>query len=174
MRQLLLLLLFLAPAPALAQAAAANPAVEANRMLYQQVKGYLTRTAEQMPAADFAYRPTAEVRSFGQLIGHIANAQYAICAAALGESSPSTENIEQARTSKEALVEALRGSFTYCDRAYQQTDAAAFQSTTLFGQPRSRLGALALNVSHNFEHYGNLVTYLRMKGMVPPSSQPAR
>lgn len=167
----LLLLLLLAPAPAAAQTASSDAAVSAVRAQYEQVRGYLTRAAEQMPEADYAYQPTPEVRSYGRMLGHVANAQYAICAAALGESSPNAENIERTRTTKAALIEALQGSFAYCDRAYALDDASALQPTRLFGQEQSRLAALVLNAGHNYEHYGNLVTYLRLKGMVPPSSQ---
>jgi len=69
------------------------------------------------------------------------------------------------------LVAALKASTEYCARAYAQTDKAAQQSTKLFGQERTRLYALALNATHNAEHYGNIVTYLRMNGIVPPSSR---
>ncbi|HEX6040471.1 DinB family protein [Longimicrobium sp.] len=169
----LLLLLALLPAPALAQGgAAADPssAVGAVAPIYAQVRGYLLAAAEQMPDADYGFKPTPQVRSFGQLVGHVANAQYAICAAALGETSPAQQNFEQT-TDKAALVAALRASSEYCDRAYAQSDDAALQMTQLFGGQRTRLGVLVLNTSHNFEHYGNLVTYLRLKGLVPPSSQ---
>ncbi len=166
----LLLLLALLPAPALAQGGGDASAVGSVAPLYRQVRGYVLAAAEQMPEADYAQRPTPEVRSFGQLIGHIANAQYMICAAALGEQSPARQNYEQT-TEKAALVEALRGSSEYCDRAYAQSDEAAMQMTQLFGGQRTRLSALILNAAHDFEHYGNLVTYMRLKGMVPPSSQ---
>ena len=175
MKRLLLLLLLASPSAVLAQAAqntASDPVANSARPLYQQAKAYLLQAAEQMPEAEYAYKPTPEVRSFGQLIGHIANAQYAICGAALGEQSSSKEDIEKARTTKAPLMEALRASFEVCDRAHAQADAALLQSTKLFGRDQTRLGALILNTAHDFEHYGNLVTYMRMKGMVPPSSQP--
>jgi uncharacterized damage-inducible protein DinB len=169
----LLLLLALLPAPALAQGgmdAGAGTAVGAVTPLYQVVRGYVLAAAQQMPEADYAHRPTPEVRSFGQLIGHVANAQYMICAAALGEPNPSPQNFEQT-AEKAALVQALQASSEYCDRAYAQSDEAAMQMTQLFGGERTRLSALILNAAHDFEHYGNIVTYLRLKGMVPPSSQ---
>jgi uncharacterized damage-inducible protein DinB len=173
MKRILLSTLFLAlaAAPLAAQAAEENAAVESSRQLYEAVKDFLIRSAEQMPEAEYAFQPTPEVRTFGQLIGHVANAQYMICATALGETNPNTENIEEARTTKAALQEALRASFAYCDRAYQLTDAAAMQKVNLFGQERTRLGVLNLNVAHDFEHYGNIITYMRLKGLVPPSSQ---
>jgi uncharacterized damage-inducible protein DinB len=111
------------------------------------------------------------VRSFGQLIGHVAGAQYLICAAAMGEPAGAEDDIEKSRTAKADLVAALKASTEYCARAYQQTDASAQQATKLFGQQQTRLYALTLNATHNAEHYGNLVTYLRINGMVPPSSR---
>ena len=167
----LLLLLALVPAPALAQAGAnANPAMGSVAPIYRQATAYILAAAEQMPEAEYGFKPTPEVRSFGQLVGHVANAQFMICAAALGEASPATQNYEQV-TDKAALIEGLRASSAVCDRAYAQSDEAALQMSQLFGQERTRMSALVLNAAHNFEHYGNLVTYLRLKGMVPPSSQ---
>jgi uncharacterized damage-inducible protein DinB len=167
----LLLLLALLPAPALAQGGAdANTAVGGVASTYRQAMTYIIAAAEQMPEADFGFKPTPEVRSFGQVVGHIANAQFMICSAALGEASPATQNYEQV-TDKAALIEGLRGSSAVCDRAYAMSDESALQVVQLFGQERTRLAVLVLNAAHDFEHYGNLVTYLRLKGMVPPSSQ---
>jgi hypothetical protein len=111
------------------------------------------------------------VRSWGQLIGHGAGAQTLICAAALGEPAREEDEIERTRTSKADLVAALKASTEYCARAYSQTDKAAQGQTRLFGRQRTRLYALILNATHNGEHYGNIVTYLRMNGIVPPSSR---
>jgi uncharacterized damage-inducible protein DinB len=91
---------------------------------------------------------------------------------ALGEKVPD-ENAVTARTKAE-LIEALRQSTRDCARAYAQTDAAASATIDVFGTPHSRLYALIYNAAHDAEHYGNLITYLRMNGMVPPSSQPSR
>jgi uncharacterized damage-inducible protein DinB len=143
----------------------------ANYTLYESIKRNLTRAAEQMPEEHYSFRPSADVRSFGQIIGHIANAQYNFCAAALGEARPTQENYEQ-RTTRAGLVEALTSSFTYCDRAQRfVTDANAGEIVKMFGADRPRMFALVYNIAHDNEHYGNLVTYMRMKGLVPPSSQ---
>jgi len=172
---LLLTALSLAGAPMGAQAqvgnAAANPAVNTTRMLWEQLTGYITTAAAELPESTYSYRPTAEVRSFGQLVGHVAGAQYLICAAAMGEPPREEDEIEKSRTSKAELLAALKASTEYCSRAYQQTDRAAQQGTKLFGQERTRLYALGLNATHNAEHYGNIVTYLRLNGIVPPSSR---
>ena len=125
-----------------------------------------------MSEADYAFRPVETVRTFGQIIGHVAGSQRMICAAALGEAVPAEDAVEKAATTKAALVAALKESNDYCARAYAQSDAAAAApASPLFGQTGSRMGALALNAVHDGEHYGNIVTYMRMKGMVPPSSR---
>jgi len=171
----LLLPITVAAAPLWAQARraepTANPAVSTARVLWLQLTGYITEAAEEVPEARYAYRPTAEVRTFGQLIGHIAGAQYLICAAALGEPARSEDEIERTRTTRAELLSALRASTEYCARAYAQADAAVQQPTQLFGEERSRLFALVLNATHDAEHYGNIVTYMRLNGMIPPSSR---
>ena len=114
-----------------------------------------------------------QVRSFAQLIGHLAGGQFLICSAALGETSKSAENEFEKKTSKAELTAAFRASNEYCARAYAQPDAAGSIPTKLFGADATRFAALLRNAVHDGEHYGNIVTYLRLKGMVPPSSQPA-
>ena len=141
------------------------------RPLYDMAKGWLIRSAEQMPEANYPFQPTPEVRTFGQLIGHVANANYLFCSAVKGEKNPSTGDFEKT-TAKAALVQAIKDAFAYCDAAYQIADMKAMEEVTLFeGMKGSRLWALMFNVAHNTEHYGNEVTYFRLKGMVPPSSQ---
>ena len=160
----------LAAAQAPAAPAAPITAVRSVAMPYESVKAYVLKAAEDMPQAKYGYKPVDGVRTFGQLVGHVADAQQMICALALGEAPPTT-SVERTASTKEALVAGLRASIATCDRAYAQADAAAMQPVTLFGQATTRLGALAMNAAHSYEHYGNLVTYLRMNGMVPPSSQ---
>ena len=158
--------------PAFAQASAADAGITAIRAQWEQQSGYLQRAAEQMPEADYAFKPVATVRSFGQLIGHVAGSQNAMCAMALGDPEKSEDEIEKSATTKAQLVAALRASSEYCRRAYAQTGTAAAADATVYGEKQSRIAALALNAVHDAEHYGNVVTYLRIKGMVPPSSQP--
>jgi uncharacterized damage-inducible protein DinB len=162
--------------PLLPALAAAQPAsgVSAVRESWREVTAYLTRAAEQMPDANYGYRPVASVRTFGEIIGHVAGAQRMFCAAALGEQLPSEDAVEKSARTKAALIDALKESTTYCERAYALSDAAAAgPATAMFGQQQSRFAVLASNATHNAEHYGNVVTYMRMQGMVPPSSQPA-
>jgi len=155
-----------------ASAPAADRATTASlERLWSGVAGYITQVAEETAEADYAYRPTEGVRSIGELIAHVAGAHYVFCAAALGD--PSREEDEVARTAKtkSALVEALKASAAYCAKAYAQSDKALQVETQLFGQKATRLDALGMNAVHDGEHYGNLVTYLRMRGVVPPSSR---
>jgi uncharacterized damage-inducible protein DinB len=163
-RSAAILLLLAVPAAASAQAVAAvNP-------LYENIKGYIIQSAEQMSEANYAFKPTPEVRSFGQLVGHLANANYLICATAKGEKSPAAQDFEKT-TEKAALVQAVKDAFAYCDAVFKLPDASFAPMTELFGRKMSRLTVLMLNVTHDNEHYGNIVTYFRLKGMVPPSSQ---
>lgn len=144
------------------------------RALQNQVKNVVLRSAEKVPEADYSFKPTPEVRSFGQILGHIADAQYAFCSAAMGEKNPSP-GVEKSKTSKADLSAALQEAFSYCDKAYAAlTDANAGDPVKLFGADRARLGVLSFNTSHVYEHYGNLVTYMRLKGIVPPSSERRR
>lgn len=174
MKRFVLVLLLASVRPLAAQdaAAAADPIVESVRVLYEQVKGNVIRAAEEMPEENYAFRPTPDVRTFGELVGHIANTQYAFCAAALDEENPSGEDIEEARTTKAELVEAVRAAFGYCDEVYgQMTDADALETVSSFGGGRTRLWVLTFNATHDNLHYGNIVTYMRLNGLVPPSSQ---
>jgi uncharacterized damage-inducible protein DinB len=136
------------------------------------MSGYIARAAEQMSEADYAYRPVASVRTFGQLVGHVAGAQRVYCAAVLGDAPPREDAVEKSATTKAALVAALKESTAYCERAYAISDAQAAASVQSMGDSGTKLSFLAFNATHDAEHYGNIVTYMRMKGMVPPSSQP--
>jgi len=175
MKRLALFLTMILAVPAAAQQAASSSSssgVGAAKGMWQQMTSYLTAASEQMPEKDYAFRPTHDVRTFGEMIGHVAGAQRMICAAALGEKPTAEDAIEKTVTTKAGLVAALKASTQYCDRAYAQTDAASAAPISLFGMSMTRMGALVLNATHNSEHYGNLVTYMRIRGMVPPSSQP--
>ena len=146
--------------------------VAASRMLWEDVTNYLVQSAKDMPEDKYSFKPTAGVRSFGELIGHVAGAQTMFCAIALGEKPPAEDAVEKAATTKDALVKALQASNENCRRAYGQGDADAAGLVNVFGQQRSRLFVLMMNATHDNEHYGNVVTYLRMNGIVPPSSRP--
>jgi len=167
-------LLLAVPVFAQAPAAAAVTGVGTARGIWQMYANYVLKSAEQMPEADYAFKPTPKVRSFGQLIGHVAGSEMMFCAAALGEAPKAEDDIEKSVTTKAGLVDALKKSAEYCARAYALTDAQAGGTIKMFGADQSKMFALVLNASHVGEHYGNLVTYMRLKDMVPPSSQPAQ
>lgn len=139
-----------------------------------QVKNNIIRSAEKMPEENYSYKPTPDIRSFGEILAHVADAQYLFCSAALGEKNPSP-GVEKNKHTKAEITGALEEAFAYCDRAYNgMTDANMGQVVKALGADRSRAGLLAFNTDHAFEHYGNLVTYLRLKGIVPPSSEPRK
>lgn len=171
MKKTAFILATLVATPVFAQAPAGNHGVGGVKTAWTAMARYVTAAAEQMPEADYAYKPVETVRSFGELVGHVAGAQNMICAAALGEPQKSEDDIEKSAKTKAALVAALKASNDYCVRAYGITDAASAGMTKLFGQDQSKMFVLSLNAAHTGEHYGNIVTYMRMKGMVPPSSQ---
>jgi uncharacterized damage-inducible protein DinB len=150
----------------------ANPLSTFNRYAYGKVKDVLLRAAEKVPEEDYSFKPTQSVRSFGQIVGHVADAQYLFCSLVLEEKNPAPK-IEQNKTSKADLIAALKDAFAYCDKAYNgMTDVSAAQMVNFFGDDAPKLGVLTVNNMHNLEHYGNLVTYMRIKNIVPPSSEP--
>jgi len=166
------LLFCLSLSGALAQAqSASDPLSTGIKGIYNISKNNVVRAAEKMPEENYAFKPTPEVRSFGQIVGHVADAQYLFCSAATGDKNPSP-GIEKSKTTKADLVKALNDAFAYCDKAYDgMTDAHAAEMVKFFGRDQARLAILAFNSAHNMEHYGNLVTYMRIKGLVPPSSE---
>jgi uncharacterized damage-inducible protein DinB len=141
---------------------------------YDAVKDLIVRSAEKMPEEHYSFKPTPEVRSYGAILGHIADAQYAFCAGAAGEKA-TPRNVEKTKTSKADLTAALGEAFAFCDATYGKlSDAAAAEKVKFFGGDMTRAGVLNFNTAHDYEHYGNLVTYMRMKGLVPPSSEGRR
>jgi uncharacterized damage-inducible protein DinB len=155
--------------------AAANPISDAIRDAWSGAKRNLTESAEQMPEPEYAFRPTEQVRTFGQILAHVAGANYVFCSTARGEKSPFEEDqFEKTAKTKAEIVKALNDSITYCDGAYTAlTDRSAGETVTMpFSMGSKARGySLILNAGHLQEHYGNLVTYFRIKGMVPPSSK---
>lgn len=157
------------PAPA---ALSKDPYTTHGKGLYAGLKAIMVRSAEKMPEENYGFRPTEEVRTFGQILGHVADAQYIFCSRVRGEKNPALK-IEATKTSKADLIAALNDAFAYCDKAYEGlTDASGSELVKVMGKDTPKLGALNINSVHTVEHYGNLVTYFRMKGIVPPSSEP--
>ena len=172
----------LVASPALAQAPAqsANPLSAGAKRTYDIIKGYITRAAEKMPEEHYAFKPTPDVRSFGQLLGHLADAQYGFCSAVAGEKPPAggfdpASSIEKTKTTKADLQKALADGFAYCDKVHaDMTDTAGAATVKFFTGDMAKLSILEFNTHHDFEHYGNIVTYMRLKGLVPPSSEPRK
>jgi uncharacterized damage-inducible protein DinB len=147
--------------------------------MHATIRRNIAEAADAMPAGDYTFKATPQVRSFAQLIGHVINANFFFCSQARGEAMPSTGDFEQV-VDKAALAKALSESLAYCDAAYAATTDANFdQLVKLAGPPNaqkqaSRGSVLVFNTTHNNEHYGNLVVYLRLKGHVPPSTARAQ
>ena len=165
-----LFLLAAAASPAFGQGA--NPNMANAAALFKAVSGYIAEAANDMSEAQYAFKPTPDVRSFGELIGHVAGSQKMFCAMVLGDAAPAEDAIEKSAKTKAALVAALKESTAYCAKAYQMSDAATAAMIDVFGEKRSKMFALLDNVTHDNEHYGNIVTYMRMNKLVPPSSKP--
>ena len=151
---------------------APDPAVASIKGTFDLVRGNILKAAAQVPDDLYAFKPTPDVRSMGALFGHIADANFMICAAASGE-KPTMSGVEKEKTAKKDLVAALEASFKFCESAFAGMTGARANETVKFFLPgtHTRLGVLAFNNAHDFEHYGNVVTYMRLKGLVPPSSQ---
>lgn len=152
-------------------AAAQNPISDGERFLYNMVKGNIVKTAEKVPEDLYSFKPAPEVKTMAQMLGHVADANYMFCAAVLGEKSPSP-GVEKTMTTKAQIVPAVKAAFAYCDKAYEQmTDAEGVKTIKFFNREMAKATVLGFNSFHTMEHYGNLVTYMRIKGIVPPSSE---
>jgi len=173
-RLCLLLTALVVPSALLAQAstqAPANPITASEKGVYNYIVGNVVAAAEKMPEENYSFKPTPDVRSFGQLVGHVADAQYGICAMAAGEPNPKKQ-IEKTKTSKADLIAALKDGIAYCNKVFaDMTDAQGSQVVKMMGFDTAKLTVLSLNTAHTDEHYGNMVTYLRLKGIVPPTSE---
>ena len=153
-----------------------NPMSTEVKRDYKVIRDYFIRAAEKMPESNYGFKPSPDVRTFAQQIAHIADDQYNLCAPARGETRKAAYTaIEDTLSQKADLVSALKDAFTYCDTAYDAlTDANGGEQSADPHKPRTRLGWLNWNLWHTWEHYGNVVVYLRMKGLVPPSSERRR
>ena len=150
------------------------------KLQHQNIRRNLAAAAEKMPDAEYNFRPQGaapEVMTFGQLIAHLVAANYSICASAKPETSPKHTANDKEMQPKADLVKMLNEALTYCDVIYDAQTSTSINemlkrtgpnNTTL---ERARGNSLINNLAHNNEHYGNLVTYLRAKGIVPPSSE---
>jgi len=155
MRRLLLVpaLLILAAGPVSAQQP--NEATAALKKNFDEVATALVQAAELVPADKYGYRPVAPVRSYAQLIAHLADSHNYYCAVAAGKQIEWSDPIEKGVSDKATLVRKVRESVEACNAVYNGT---------------GRVGVLIENLAHTNHHYGNIVTYIRMLGLVPPGS----
>jgi len=147
---------------------------DAVRASWATSKKNIQDSAVLVPEAHFSFKPVDTVRTFGQIIGHVAGANYEFCAAARGEKTPKAENAFEGLATKAAILQAWNDSVAYCDAAYKAlTDKSAAEPINMpfNGGKGVRVATLLGNIEHLGEHYGNLVTYMRIKGIVPPTSR---
>lgn len=143
--------------------------VTSTKAIQDQFMGWVIAAAEQVSEADYAYKPVATVRSMGELFGHVANANYMICSGISGKANPNATDFE--KVGKAEIVAGLKGSAAFCGEVAEWAAEHHHDPVNLFGMKGDVTWAMNFNSAHNAEHYGNIVTYMRMKGMVPPSSQ---
>ena len=150
--------------------AQANPFSADTKQFYTGIKNTLTKAADMMSEADYSFSTVpGKVRTYGEIIGHIADIQVMLCGIAKGEQKRGDAGTKK---SKADLVAALKASFDYCDSVYDSmTDADGATKVTMFGRQLTKLGVLNFNIAHDNEMYGTAVAYIRIKGLVPPSSQ---
>ena len=142
---------------------------------YAGIKLNLTEMSTKMSDADYTFQPTKDVRTFGQLMGHAANAQFNACSVAKGEANPNQGKDNEKLATKAESVKALADSFAYCDAVYAAlTDASAMEFVKQGQNEVMRAVPMANLVAHSNEVYGTAVPYMRLKGLVPPSTERAQ
>jgi uncharacterized damage-inducible protein DinB len=169
-KTIFVLIAFATGVPIYAQAGS-NPLSQGTKAIYVMAKNNVLKSAEEMPEENYSFKPTPDVRSFGALVAHVADAQYEFCSPVSGDGAK-PPGVEKSKTSKADIIQGLKDGFAYCDKAYDaMTDAHGAEIIQFFGRQIPKLSVLDFNNAHTYEHYGNMVTYLRMKSLVPPSSQ---
>jgi uncharacterized damage-inducible protein DinB len=158
------------PAPSPMPTGLARVALGAKQR-YDNIKRDIAESAEAVPEGEYAFKPTAQVRSFGELIGHVADVNTFYCAIANGENPNWKDAAEKTANTKAALLTALKTATAKCDEVIAKTNEANALSLVPAGQrDQMRVMVILDNVAHLNEHYGNIVTYMRLKGHVPPST----
>ena len=148
-----------------------GPAAEVQRG-YAAVKVNILKAATEMPDDAYTYKPEPDIRTFARVVNHVSEAQLRVCGTVNHTAPADLFKVPAETADKTAIVEALKASFAECDKAYgSATDANLTEIFTLGKATRSRVGALWGNVSHDNEQYATLALYMRLKGLVPPSSE---
>jgi uncharacterized damage-inducible protein DinB len=155
-----------------AQAPAENPQVASAKAFYSYMKGNVLKTAEKVPPTRYAYRATPKVRTIGQLLAHIADAQFAFCGI-VKDGKPTVMNVEKTAKTKADIRKALDDSFALCDADWASLTDANSADIVQFRGPVTKLSLMSFDTAHGLEHYGNLVTYMRLLNIVPPSAEEA-
>ena len=144
---------------------AANPLTTTQSIFRSNMQNKIMKAAEMMPESKYSYRPTKDVRSFGEIVTHVADISYILCSSVKGEATPGTA---AAKGSKAEIEAYLKGAFDYCDGVYSGfTDAHLNAPADFFGFKTNKMFILTQVGNHDALHYGNLVTYLRINGIEP-------
>jgi uncharacterized damage-inducible protein DinB len=139
---------------------------------YERIKPNILKAADKMPAENYSFKPTPDIRTFARVVNHVTEAQLHICGAANNTDPSAMAKVPPETADKATIVEALKASFAECDKAYGGlTDANAAEMLQAGPAKRSRLSMLWGNIAHDNEQYATLSLYLRLKGIVPPSSE---
>lgn len=147
---------------------AQNPLSTELKQGYAMEKGFIVKSVAKMAEADYSFKPTPQVRSFGELANHVLDVQGALCATVKGDG----KKFMNASTDKASVTAYAKQVFDYCDAVYDgMTDAAGLQMTKMFGMDKTKYGVLDFAIQHDNEGYGTMVVYMRLKGIVPPSSE---
>lgn len=166
-----------AAAAAQSDSLSAKAVADSSRAMFAAPRNYILRAAEKMPAEHFAFRPTAEVRTFAEILGHVADGHYLVCSMSLGDKPPNADiqHNEKTKRTKAELIQVLTESAAYCDRAHDQlAGPKGAEVIDWFDAKHPRVTTLFFNTGHDWESYGTLVAYMRLKGIVPPSSEPRK
>ncbi len=139
---------------------------------YQNVQSNLAAAAEKMPEEHYGFKPTPEVRSFGQHVAHIALSHYGLCSRIKGEANPKKDEKEETARSKADTVALLKASTAYCEPLVASLTEASATELIPMGQDKVAKGLIPLALmTHGNETYGTMVVYLRLKGIVPPTTE---
>jgi uncharacterized damage-inducible protein DinB len=145
--------------------AAPNPLTTTLSIFRSNMQDKIMKSAEAMPESKYSYRPTKEVRSFGEIVTHVADISYILCSNVKGEKPPT---MAPAKAAKTEIVAYLKGSFEYCDGVYSGfTDAHLNDPGDFWGFKTNKMFILTQIGNHDALHYGNLATYLRLNGLAP-------
>jgi uncharacterized damage-inducible protein DinB len=144
---------------------ASNPLTTTLSIFRSNMQDKIMKSADALPESKFSYRPTKDVRSFAEIVNHVADISYTLCSNVKGEANPATATVKR---SKPEIMAYLKGSFDYCDGVYSGfSDAHLNDPADFFGAKTNKMFILTQVGNHDALHYGNLVTYLRLNGLTP-------